>query len=180
MKRNKSGTIAFCGVLAALALVILLITAVPVTEISLAALAGIVGAPVVIEAGRRAGLLHYAAVSLLALFLVPSVEGKGLYIAFFGYYSVLKAALEGSRLPRPAEWGVKLAVFNAAMVGGYWVMLSFFQLDSDAFTIGGVSLPWVFLLAGNLVFLLYDWCLTRLIALYMIQWHPRIRKLFHL
>lgn len=46
--------------------------------------------------------------------------------------------------------------------------------------IGGVSLPRVFLLAGNLVFLLYDWCLTRLIALYMAKWHPRVRKLFHL
>ena len=66
------------------------------------------------------------------------------------------------------------------MVAAYYVMLTFFHLDSDAFTIGGVPLPWVFLLAGNLVFLLYDWCLTRLIALYMAKWHPRVRKLFHL
>lgn len=180
MNRNKSGRIAFGGVMAALALVVLLLTAIPVTEISLAALAGIVGAPVVIESGRRAGFLQYTVVSLLALLLVPSVEGKGLYIAFFGYYPVLKAALESRRIPRPAEWAGKLMVFNAAMVAGYWVMLSFFHLDSDAFTIGGVSLPWVFLLLGNVVFFLYDWCLTRLIALYMVKWHPRVRRFFHM
>ena len=178
--KNRSGKLALGGVMTALALVFLLLSAVPVTEISLAVLAGMVGVPVVIETGRRAGLLQYAAVSLLALLLVPAVEGKGLYIAFFGYYPVLKAVLEGSRLPRPAEWAVKLAVFNGSMVAAYYVMLTFFHLDSDAFTIGGVSLLWVFLLAGNLVFLLYDWCLTRLIALYMAKWHPRVRKLFHL
>ncbi len=178
--QNKSGKLALGGVLTALALVFLLLSAVPVTEISLAVLAGMAGVPVVIEAGRRAGLLHYAAVSLLALLLVPSLEGKGLYIAFFGYYSVLKAALEGSRLPRPVEWGIKLAVFDGSMVAAYYVMLTFFHLDSSAFTIGGVPLPWVFLLAGNLVFLLYDWCLTRLIGMYMQKWHRQVRRLFHL
>ena len=178
--KNKSGKLALGGVMTALALVFLLLSAVPVTEISLAVLAGMAGVPVVIEAGRRAGLLHYVAVALLALLLVPTVEAKGLYIAFVGYYSVLKAVLEGSRLPRPAEWGIKLAVFNGSMVAAYYIMLTFFHLDSDAFTIGGVSLPWVFLAAGNLVFLLLDWCLTRLIALYMVKWHPRVRRLFHL
>lgn len=178
--KNKSGKLALGGVMTALALVFLLLSAIPVTEISLAVLAGMVGVPVVIEAGRRAGLLQYAAVSLLALLLVPSPESKGLYIAFFGYYPLLKAVLEGSRLPRPAEWGIKLGAFNGSMVAAYYILLTFFHLDADAFSIGGVPLPWVFLLAGNLVFLLYDWCLTRLIGMYMQRWHRRVRRLFHL
>ncbi len=175
---GKSGRMAFCGVMTALAVLFLLLSAIPITEISLAALAGIVAVPVVIEAGRRAGLFHYIAVALLALLLTPSMEAKALYIAFFGYYSVGKAALESRCLPRPLEWGIKLAVFNGAMITCYWVLLRFAQLETDAFTIGGVSLPWLFLLLGNGVFLLYDWCLTRLIGLYMTRFHARVRHLF--
>lgn len=176
--RTGSARVAFCGVMAALALVFLLLTAVPVTEISLALLAGIALTPVVIECGRRYALGAYIAVSLLSLFLVPALEGKVLFIAFFGYYSVLKAWLEEKNLPRTLEWGIKLAVFNAATVIAYWLMLTVFHLDSDSFTIGGVPLPWVFLLLGNVVFLLYEWCLTRLIARYMVQWRRYVRRLF--
>lgn len=176
---TKSGSrIAFCGIAAAVSLVILLMTVVPITEISLAALAGIVGIPVVIEVGKKYGILVYATVSVLALLLIPTLEGKALYIAFFGYYPVLKAALEGRRLHRALEWGIKLAVFNAAVCIAYWLMLTVFGLETDAFTIGGVSLPWVFLLLGNVVFLLYDWCLTGLIGKYLAAWQPRVRRLF--
>ena len=183
MKPEKSnpaqaGAVAFCGVMSALALAFLLLTAIPVTEISLAILAGIAGVPVVVEVGRRYGLLQYAVVSVLALLLVPTLEGKALYVAFFGYYPVLKSLVESRRLPRAAEWAIKLGVFNLAMITAYWLMLRFFGLDSGALTIGGVSLPWVFLLVGNGVMVLYDWCLTRLIALYLRQGRSRVRRLF--
>lgn len=178
MFRRNGGRVAFCGMMTALALVFLALTVILVTEISLAALAGIAGIPVVIECGRRYGLAHYAAVAALALLLVPALEGKVLYIAFFGYYTVLKAWLEQRRLPRAAEFAAKLAVFNAATVAAYWLMLRFFGLDGESFTIGGVSLPWVFLGIGNGVFLLYDWCLTRLIGRYMAEWHSALRRLF--
>lgn len=170
--------IAFCGIAAALSLVILLMTVIPITEISLAALAGIIGIPVVIEFGRKTGLAVYAVVSLLALLLIPTLEGKALYIAFCGYYPVLKSALEIRRLPRLAEWGIKLAIFNVAVIAAYFLMLTVFGIPADSLTIGGVSLPWVFLLLGNAVFFVYDWCLTGLISKYMTAWQPRVRQLF--
>ena len=178
MRNQASRRMALCGITAALSLVILLVTIVPVTEISLAALAGIVMIPTVIEFGRKTGFLSYVVVSILALILIPTIEGKGLYIAFFGYYPVLKSALESRRLPRIAEWGAKLAVFNIAVVVAYWLMLTVFALPKDSFQIGGVSLPWVFLPIGNGVFLLYDWCLTGLIGKYMTLWQSRVRQLF--
>lgn len=178
MNKQTSGKIAFCGIAAALSLVILLMTVVPITEISLAALAGLVGIPVIVECGRKYGMIVYAVVSLLALLLIPTLEGKTLYIGFFGYYPVLKSALEARRLPRVAEWSVKFAVFNAAVIVAYWLMLTVFSLPADSFTIGGVNLPWVFLLLGNVVFFLYDWCLTGLVTKYMRAWQPRVRRLF--
>lgn len=177
-KPKTAAAVAFCGVMSALSLLFLLLTAVPVTEISLAALAGLTAVPVVIEVGRRFGLLQYAAVAVLALLLVPTMEGKALYIAFFGYYPVFKSFIEQRRLPRAAEWVLKLLVFNAATVAAYLIMLRFFGLDPQSFTIGGVPLPWVFLLLGNGVFVLYDWCMTRLIDLYLARFHARVRRLF--
>lgn len=178
MNKRNGVKIAFCGISTALSLVILLMTIIPITEISLAALAGIVLIPAVIEFGRKYGLIVYAVVSLLALLLIPTLEGKALYIAFFGYYPVLKSALEARRLPRVAEWTIKLAVFNAAVVVAYLLMLHVFGLPKDSFTIGGVSLPWVFLPLGNGVFFAYDRCLTGLVSKYMRAWQPRVRRLF--
>ena len=178
MNKRNGVKIAFCGIAAALSLVILMMTVIPITEISLAALAGIIGIPVVIEFGRKTGLAVYAVVSILALILIPTIEGKALYIAFFGYYPVLKSALECRCMPRIAEWGVKLAVFNGAIIVSYLLMLNVFGLPKDSFQIGGISLPWVFLLLGNAVFFLYDWCLTGLIAKYLTAWQPRVRRLF--
>lgn len=178
MNKQISGKIAFCGIAAALSLAILLMTIVPITEISLAALAGIIGIPVVIEFGRKYGLAVYAVVSVLSLLLIPTPEGKVLYIGFFGYYPALKSVLETRRLPRLAEWGLKLAVFNTAVLAAYWLMLQLFGLPKDSFTLGGVSLPWLFLLFGNVVFFVYDWCLTGLISKYMTAWRPLVHRLF--
>ena len=178
MNKRNGGKIAFCGIATALSLVILLLTVIPITEISQEALAGIVGIPVVIEIGRKYGLLVYACVSVLSLILIPTLEGKALYIAFFGYYPVLKAALENRRLHRALEWIIKFAIFNIAVALAYWLMLTVFHLDSDTFTIGGMSLPWVFLLLGNAVFFVYDWCLSGLISRYVNHWQPQVRRLF--
>jgi hypothetical protein len=178
MKTTKSGQLAFGGMSAALSVLLLLLTAiVPVSEMGLPAVAGVVLIPVVLELGRKPGLTVYAAVSLLALFLVGSWESKLLYIAFFGYYPILKAVIE-SRCGRVVEWILKLLVFNAAAITTYWALFTFFSLDPAEFTIGGVSLPWVFLLLGNGVFLLYDIGLTRLISTYVQLWSPRLRRLF--
>ena len=177
---KRTGKVAFAGIMGALSLVILLFSAIPATEMALPAIAGLTAVPVVVECGRKYAIGHFAAVSILALLLVPSKEGAGLYLAFFGYYGILKAWLEGKALPRFAEWAVKLGVFNAAVVVFYWAMLTFFHLESDAFTVGGVSLPWVFLLVGNGIFVIYDIGLTRLVRLYCGLWGPRLRKHFRL
>ncbi len=177
MNAKKSGPVALCGTTAALSLLLLLLTVVPVSEMGLPALAGALLMPVVVELGRRHALAVYGAVSLLSLLLTPSWEAKLLYIAFFGYYPILKAVLE--RLPsRAAEWGLKLLIFNGAVAVVYGVFTAFLPFDTSAFTIGGVSLPFVFLLAGNGVFILYDIGLSRLITTYLTVLAPRLRQLF--
>jgi len=176
MAVKNSGRLALAGVLAALALVLLLLTATPVATVGTAALAAVCGIPVVVELGRKAGLVHYAAVSLLALLIVPAIEGKTMYIAFFGYYTVLKAWLEQKNLPRLTEWIIKVAVFVTALGGG----------GAAIWFIARPALPewlalWMLPVAAVglcALFVVYDWCLTGLAGLYSGRVQTQLRRLF--
>ena len=161
----------------ALATVCLLLTVVPVSEMALPALAGVMLIPVVVELERRYALTAYGTVSLLALFLVPSWEPKLLFIGFFGYYPVIKALIE-RRCRRATEWVLKLALFNVAAVLVYGALFAFFSLDPAEFAIGGRTMLWLWLLLGNAVFALYDIGLTQAISRYTVAVGPRLRKLF--
>ena len=174
---KNSVKIAFCGLMAALATVFLLLTVVPTAEIALPALAGLTMVPVVIEAGKRAALMTYAGVSVLALLLAPSLESRVLFVAFFGFYPILKAILEG-KCRRWVAWVLKFGMFNLCVVAAYAVMLLVLHMDGEMFSVAGVSLPWVFLAAGNLIFLLYDVGMTRVIGWYLVRLRPLIRKRF--
>ena len=176
MSNKQTGRMALAGVLTALALVCLLLTFSPLATVGLAALAGVCGIPVVIELDRKAGLIHYAAVAVLAAILALSAEGTGLYIAFFGWYTVFKAFIEGKHLTRPMEWGIKIAVFAAAMAayGAVWVFLLQMPIP-HWFAVGMLPVLAVGLCA---VFVVYDIGLTGLIGTYFSRIRPKMSNLF--
>ena len=123
------------------------------------------------------GLDSYACVALLSLLITPSMEAKVLFIAFFGYYPVLKALIERLRKIW-LEWIIKLAVFNLTMIGAYWIMLTFLGLPADSFEIFGLDLPFVILAIGNVAFVLYDIALTGAITTYLRVLQPKLARLF--
>lgn len=176
MNTKQTGRIALAGVLTALALVFLLCTYIPTATIALAAIAALCGIPVVVELGMKSGLLHYAAVALLAVFLAFTAEGTGLYIAFFGWYTVFKAFIEGKNLPRPAEWGIKIAVFAVAIAayGAAWIFLLQMPLPKW-FALWMLPLVAVALCG---VFVVYDMGLTRMVSVYHQRIRPKISNLF--
>ena len=176
MKSKRSGKVAFLGILTALSLVCLVITAQPVATVGLAAIAALFGIPVVVELGRPAGLLHYAAVTLLAVLLIPSVEGKLMYALFFGHYTVVKAWVERAKLPPVVEYLLKSAVFLVS-VGGYgwlWYVLTD-PAKPDWFRLWMVA-PAAAGLWG--VFMLYDRCLSGAATAYLRRLHPLVSRLF--
>ena len=176
MAKKQSGRLALTGVTAALSLVFLPLTASPLATAALAAAAGVCGIPVVMEAGKRAGLIQFVATALLALWLVPTPQGKGMYIAFFGYYTVLKAWLVEKALPPIAEWGIKCAVFLAALAGGGWVLYRLLAPPIPDWFSGWMLPAGAALLCGVLA--VYDRCLTGLVGLYATRLRPRLRGLF--
>ncbi len=167
--------------MAALSLVCLLLTVFPFATYALPALASVFLMPVVIECGARWATAVYAAEALVALLITPDIEAKLLFVAFFGYYPILKSLTERSRF-RWLEWLGKLVVFNAAVVVAY-AALSILGFSLEVFRFGALALPlWTFLLAfllaGNVIFVLYDLALTRLLPLYFSRFQPLLRRIF--
>ena len=104
--RNHTETgasrVALVGVLAALSLIALYLSAVsPTARMGIVAIAGLFPAGAVVSAGLKAGFFCYGAAGLLGLLLVPDKANALLYLLFFGLWPMLKSLLE--RIPvRPS------------------------------------------------------------------------------
>ena len=177
MKQNKSRTVALCGIFGALALVVMLAgDLIPRATYLSPALAGLLILPVLCEAGRRAGWLFYAGISLLCLLLQPNKEPAVLFCAFLGYYPLLKFTLE--KLSRPLRILCKLVLFNATVLSAYWLMLHLFGLAALQQEFAGMTNGWLIALLAlaNVTFAVYDIAVARLFILYVKVLRPRIRK----
>lgn len=90
MRNRLSFRVAFCGVLAALMIAVMLLgTMIPTTTYICPALAGVLLLPVVWEFGFRTGALLYLAVALLSLILSPNKEAALFFVLLFGWYPLL-------------------------------------------------------------------------------------------
>lgn len=148
---------------------------IPIGTYALPAIAGVLLIVAVIEIGAKWAWMIYAAVAVLSLLFAADKEAALLFVLFFGYYPVLKSFLE--RISNKVlSWISKFAVFNVAVVACFFLAVNFLQLPEDSFTVFGIYLPWVFLILGNAVFLIYDIALSGLVATYVEKLHHRVTK----
>lgn len=175
---KQSTKVALGGMIAALSLALLIsVSMVPFITYALPAAAGALLCLLVIELNKKWAFGVYCAVAILAVLLVGEKEVAFLYCALFGYYPILKALLE-KKLPSWAAYPLKLALFNAAIVASYYVMMHFFGMEvEDLERFGKWSVP-VLLAVGSVTFLLYDHVLTQFITLYMRKGHKRLHRIF--
>lgn len=177
MKRNigKTYTLAFASVIAALSLVFMFITAfIPVGTYALPCIAGAMLAAVVLEAGYISAAVVYVTVSILSVLLVADKEAVLYYVVFLGFYPILKGLFERIRL-KTLQYMLKFLLFNICMVGAFFIGTALLSIPKESFELFGIYLPWVFLLMGNAVFIVYDICLTRIITQYANIWRKRIK-----
>lgn len=164
------------GVIAALGVALMFLTSlIPVGIYAFPAFAGMLLVVIVIEIGYGFAVSVFAATALLSFLFITDKEAALLYAIFLGYYPILKSLIERIR-SRAAQYVVKLMLFNITMVGAFFVAVQLLSIPEDSFTIFGVSLPWVFLLLGNVAFVLYDLCITRMVTIYLLKWHKRFNK----
>jgi hypothetical protein len=169
LKKTAFG-IAFGGVLAAVSVILIMLGAVfPYISLALAAAAGVLLVTAVFEIGAGGSLLIYAAVGVTAMLLAPSKDAAIFYIFFFGHYPVIKSQIERLK-SKILQWVVKLLLLNACAVAAYYAFILLFGLPGAVAKYGLLVIA-VFL---NIVFVVYDIAVSRLIVTYVY----RIRKRF--
>lgn len=168
--KNSTFRVAFCGVIAALGLTLMLLTSlVPIGTYAFPCFAGIFLAAVVIEYGWKWGLGVYAVVSLLSLFFAGDKEAVLYFIALFGYYPILKGIIEKHLKNKALQYIVKFAVFNAAAIGSFFAAAYLLSVSPEEYTLFGVYIPLVFLAFGNVFFLVYDFAVTVFVGQYVMR-----------
>lgn len=173
---KDSFRVAFCGLVTALSVVLMISTSIiPVATYAFPCLAGILLVAVVIEFGEKWALLSYAAVSLLSLFLAGDKEAVVYFIAFLGFYPIIKSYIE--RLKSKAlQMVIKYSVFTVCIIGAFLVCKFLLAIPDEEFTFFGVYVPWLFLIAGEIVFFFYDKCVTILVYRYVTSLRNKIFK----
>lgn len=162
---------AFVGVFSALSLGCLLFAAiVPSGRLGIVALSGVVNAAAVVSGGLPAGAFCYAVTGILGLLLSPDKGNALLYLLFMGVYPLVKYEAEQLK-QRSLEWLCKLVFFNL-MLSVFWFGLREVLLSALPPSFEQVGLLYGI---GNLVFVLYDFGFSRVIAFY-IQRIERYRK----
>lgn len=169
--------------MAALSVVLLVPTVLDVFVYVLPAFAGVITMFCVIEMGKTWAFGVYAATAIITMLVIPNKEAAVLYTAFFGYYPIVKAIFE-SKLPKVLGYVLKFAVFNAAVAVSYILLVKVFGMpfnelmgiDDDAWW-ARFAIP-VMLVMGNLVFILFDFMLTRLVTVYLAVWQKKFHKMF--
>ncbi len=185
MKRNNnSAKVALGAMLTALSVILLIPSALEIFVYALPAIASMLIVFAVVEMGSRWAITVYISTSVISLITVPNKEAVMLYVAFFGYYPILKAILE-SRMKRPVEYAIKFAVFNAAMIGAYLFMIYVFGMPYEKlmgiegeFGAFAKHMPKILLGLGNIVFIVFDKGVTNVISLYLAVWQKKFRRLF--
>ena len=175
--RIKTKAVAFGGVITALALALMLLASVlPTASYSLAALAGMLLVPLVIEFGFKTSVSAFFAVGLLSILLLADKEAGILFCCILGWYPIAKAPIEKIK-SNILCWIVKVAVFNLAVVGFYFISTRLFLVTGFEDTVlGQYGIPALWGL-GNIAFVVYDIALSKLITLYMRRLHDRLKKL---
>ncbi len=172
MKNTKK--ITFCAIMSALAAVIMLVAYFPYFTYAVPAMAGLCVMAVVIEFGIKWSILTYISSAFLA-FLFAETESKLIYIAFFGFYPILKCIIE--KINKPIfEWIIKFLIFNLCIIALYNVFSELLMFDMSEFgefaKYGVIGL----LALANVVFVVYDIALSRLAQYYLFKIHPKVLK----
>ena len=160
--KQKPFKIAYCGIMCALAIIVMFISIIPALVYIMPAIAGIVIWTVAGQVSRKWGWLCYAATAILSLFLVPEKEAMTFFIMFFGYYPILRESLHKIKF-KPVQYLLKLAIFNAASVAAFLIVVNVFidiEMMLDGMEGFGEYAVLAFWGMGNVVFVIYDFALN--------------------
>ena len=168
----KSRQMALCGLLTALAVVVMALAgAIGIGTFLGPMLAMAVLLPLLEEYGGKTAFLASVATSILGVLIVPELELALVYGAF-GWYPILRPKL--NRISsRPVRAALKVTLCTAMILLLYGVLLQLLGMTADLL---GIGIVWklALLVLGIATFLLMDLALGRLTFL----WRKKFRKHF--
>ena len=163
----------FCAMLVALGVIFLGIGAlIEVLDIYMAVIASICVIIPMIEYGKGTPWMVYGAISVLSLLLLPNKFPAALFALFAGFYPILKEKFE--KLNKVICWILKEAVFNVSLAA-MAIATYFLTTTGDNTLFTSPLFIAVAVVAAELVFVLYDVALTRLISFYIIKLRHRFK-----
>lgn len=135
-----------------------MVAIIPTARLFFFFLASMIPAVVVLKTNTTTAMISYGAVVCLSLVLLPRRIFLIPYIAFFGYYAILKLHLE--KLSLWMELVLKILLFNIAIYICSILYKLFFQVTLAAF-----NMPQIVLMAvGTLGLLAYDYLFSYFIT----------------
>ena len=156
MKKTKK--LEFSSLMAALGVAFMYVGAlVEVLDMSTAAIASICVTLVLTELGGRHAWLTYAVTGVLSLLLLPQKFAAVLFVGFLGFYPMAKSFFER----KFRGWRclvLKILLLNV-MTEALW-----FEIMT--------------LILANIVFVVYDVALTRLLRAYVLVWRKKLKMKF--
>lgn len=176
---RKSFKISLGGIVSALALSLMFFTGItPFGTFAFPMFAGILIVIVSIESGSKYAFLTYGVVGILSLFITPDRESALLFIAFLGYYPIIKKYLEKIK-NRIIEYTLKFLIFNISVLVAYSIAIFVFNMKEiiDEYNLGN----WFFVISAvllNVFFIIYDKTATKLITAYVYWFKPKFLSKF--
>ena len=139
--------------MAALAVVFLCLTVIPVATFVCPALCMILLRLVARQCGRRIGWAWYGAVAILGVLLAPDKEAAAVFV-FLGYYPLIKPVFDRWK----PSWLWKGLYFNAAIAVLYFLLLKVLGMDQLAqdYAELGIALTAVMMVLANITFFMLD------------------------
>ena len=161
------------AMLCALGVVILGLGAViEVLDITVAVIASLLTVYAVIEIGGAYPWLIWIVTSTIALLLLPLKTPVLFYALLTGYYPIIKQKIE-RRMARLPAWALKIGVLAVSM-GVMWAVMWLFA-PALLETTGGWIMIAATLVLGVFAFVLYDFCLTKMITVYFVKLQKRFK-----
>jgi len=161
--KQLSQKIAYCGIICAISVIVMTGSFAYGLSYALPAISGIFIWTISFFINYKWALLSFIASSFLILMMPADFEAKTVFIAFFGYYPILREKLLIIKL-LPIRFLIKLIIFNISCFISFQILKIIIGLDKILEGLNFEQNIAVFVLwgAANFAFLCYEFCLVQL------------------
>ena len=176
---RQSSKASLCGIISALAVVIMLSTYIsPFLVYTAPAFSGLLLLITYNELGLKWSFVTYISISLLSLFVIADKESAIFFTLLFGYFPTFSCAVTKAVKNKINSFVAKLIMFNVACLLSLILSAFVIGVDSESIFNEGLLYLIIFALLLNVLFVVYDILILRLQLLYLTKFQKKFRRIF--